>query len=96
MLVPLRNNIKFSKLIGYVFVCFGLILGYSAVEVILDPNATVLVNDVVRKDMEAKIFALLIPALLITIGSVMSLSKGNTLSGFNKLRDEMYSGIFGK
>jgi hypothetical protein len=96
MLVPLRINIKFPKILGFLLVCFGLILGYSAFEVILDPNATVVVNDVVRSDMEAKIFALIIPALLITVGTVLNFSAGNTLSGFSKLRDEIYSGIFGK
>jgi len=49
-----------------------------------------------RQDMEAKIFALLIPILLIVVGVVLSLSKGNAISSFNKLRDEIYSGIFGK
>ena len=96
MFVPLRTNLKFSKIIGFVLVCIGILIGYPALEVVLDPNATVVVNGVAIQDMEAKIFALLIPILLIVVGVVLSLSKGNAISSFNKLRDEIYSGIFGK
>jgi uncharacterized membrane protein len=96
MFIPLRANLKFPQIIGFVFVCIGILIGYPAIEVIFEPNATVVVNDEIRQDMEAKVFALLVPILLIVVGVVLSSSKGNTLSSFNKLRDEIYSGIFGK
>jgi hypothetical protein len=56
----------------------------------------VIVNDIARQDMEAQIFSLLVPILLIVVGVVLSSSKGNAILIFNKLRDEIYSGIFGK
>jgi heme/copper-type cytochrome/quinol oxidase subunit 2 len=91
-----KNHIKFPKVLGFIFVCIGILMGYSAVEVILDPNATILVNDMIRKDMEAKIIGLLIPVIFIVVGLVLSFSTGNTLKGFNKLRDEINSGLSGK
>jgi len=96
MFKPQRTHLKFPKIIGFVFVCIGVLIGYPALEVVLDPNATVIVNGIERQDMEAKIFALLIPILLIIVGIVLSLSNGSSISSFNKLRDEIYSGIFGK
>jgi hypothetical protein len=96
MFILSKNHIKFPKVLGFLFVCIGIVLGYSAVEVILDPNATILVNDVIRKDMEAKVIGLLVPVICIIVGLFLSLSTGNTLKGFNKLRDEINSGLSGK
>jgi hypothetical protein len=96
MLHPSKTHIKFPKVLGFLFVCVGFLIGYSVVEVILDPNATVLVNDVVRKDMEAKVIGLFLPVILIIVGLCLSLSTGNSLKSFNKLRDEIYSSISGK
>ncbi|MEP2653763.1 MAG: hypothetical protein ABJH06_17430 [Paraglaciecola sp.] len=96
MFKPQRAHLKFPKVIGFVFICIGILIGYPALEVVLDSNATVVVNGIERQDMEAKIFALFIPILLIILGGVFSLSNGSFNSSFNKLRDEIYSGIFGK
>ena len=96
MLHPHKTQIKFPKILGFLFICVGILIGYSAVEVILDSNATILVNDVIRKDMEAKLIGLFLPIIIIAVGLFLSFSTGDTLKSFNRLRDDIYSGISGK
>ncbi|WP_462158269.1 hypothetical protein [Pseudoalteromonas sp. GB56] len=83
-------------LIGVLFICVGVLLGYSAFEALFDPGVTINLNGVERNDAEAKMFSLILPLILIFAGAALCISKGENLTSLHKARETFWSIFHGK
>ncbi|WNC67829.1 hypothetical protein RI845_15035 [Thalassotalea nanhaiensis] len=84
------------RVVGLIFICIGLVMGYSAIEAMLNPNVSVVLNGVSRNDTEAKLFGLFIPCIITVVGFWLCLSKGQSLTNLHKVRESFWSIFHGK
>ena len=79
------------RLIGVVFICLGVLLGYSAFEALFDPSVKINLNGAEQNEPEAKMFSLILPLILILAGAVLCTSKGENLTSLHKARETFWS-----
>ncbi len=96
MYLPVSFYRNTLRLIGVLFICVGVLLGYSAFEALFDPSVTINLNGVERNDAEAKMFSLILPLILIFAGAVLCISKGENLTSLHKARETFWSIFHGK
>lgn len=96
MYLSSSNYKNVLRVIGFVFICGGLIMGYSALETMLDPNATVMLNGVSRSDLEAKLSLLVAPCIITAVGIWLCFSNEKSLTNLHKVRESFWSIFHGK
>jgi hypothetical protein len=96
MYLSSSNYKNVLRIIGFIFICVGLIMGYSAIQTMLDPNASVILNGVSRNDAEAKLTSLFVPCIITVVGFWLYLSKGKSLTNLHKAREAFWSNFYGK
>ncbi|ALM90274.1 MULTISPECIES: hypothetical protein [Alteromonas] len=96
MQFPLRVFIFLTRLVGLLFIGGSLIFGYAAVELIFDPEATVIVNGMERNDREAKGTYLLAPIILLIVGVVLCKVKPKSWHQYHQARSKLWSFFYGK
>ena len=84
------------RLIGVVFICLGVFLGYSAFEALFDPSVRINLNGAEQNAPEAKMFSLILPLILILAGAVLCTSKGENLTSLHKARETFWSIFYSK
>lgn len=90
-----RAKYKYLKFFGYLFILFGLVGGYGAIQNFFDPDFFVFINDVKCSDPEAKLINLAFPVVAIVIGVLLNLISQNEVTSINNARDKFWS-IFKK
>jgi hypothetical protein len=91
MFLPVDIYKKTLRILGFIFICVGLLFGYTALQAILDPNVTINLNGIVRKGIEAKMANLILPIIFVLIGLLLCLAKGETLANVHKIRESFWS-----
>jgi hypothetical protein len=91
-----NNHKNILRIIGFIFICVGLIMSYSAIQTVLDANVSIILNGVSRNDAEAKLTDLFIPCIITVFGFCLCLSKGKSLDNLHKARESFWSIFHGK
>jgi hypothetical protein len=84
------------RIVGFIFICTGCLMGYSAFEAMLDPNIYVVLNGLSRNDVEAKLMGLFIPCIITFVGFWLCLSKDKSFVNLHKIRKSFWSVFHGK
>lgn len=90
-----RAKYKHLKFIGYLFILFGLVTGYGAIQNFFDPDFYVIIDGVKRSDSEAKFIRIVFPVVAIFIGILLNLISQSEVTSINIARNKFWS-IFKK
>ncbi|MEP7706850.1 hypothetical protein [Paraglaciecola sp. 25GB23A] len=96
MQLPFSTFLFLTRLVGLCFIGVGLVFGYTAVELLLDPEATVIVNGIERNDREAKGTFLFIPIILTGVGFTLCKIKPKSWHKYRQARSSFWSFFHGK